>query len=69
MNYQLKILLLKDKTIFAFVEGFHLAHRQSSLREGRTFHYKVPFPLNFISLKKILQWVKSRTTMFNAFYV
>ena len=34
------------------MEGFHLAHRQGSLREGKTFHYKVPFPLNLISLKK-----------------
>ena len=59
------ILLLKDKTIFAFMERFHLAHRQSSLTEGRTFHCKVPFPLNFISLK-ILQWVKPRTRMCNA---
>ena len=49
------LLLLKYKTIFAFMEGFHLPHRQNSLRKGRTFHYKVPFPLNFISLKKILQ--------------
>ena len=40
--------------IFAFMEGFHLPHRQSSLREVRIFHYKVPFPLNFSSLKKIL---------------
>ena len=61
--------MLKDKTIFAFMEGFQLPHRQSLLREGIAFHYKVPFPLNFISLKKILQWVKSRTRFFNAFYV
>ena len=32
-----------------------MPHRQSSLIEGRIFHYKVPFPLNFTSLKKILQ--------------
>ena len=37
------------------MQGFHMPHRQSSLKEGRTFHYKVPFQLNFISLKKILQ--------------
>ena len=63
------LLLLKYKTIFPFMEGFHLLHRQNPLTEGRTFHYKVPFPLNFISLKRILQWVKSRTRMFKAFYV
>ena len=40
-----------------------------SLWEDRTFHYKVPFSLSFISLKKILQWFKSRKTMFNAFPV
>ena len=39
--------MLKDKTIFTLIEGFHLPHRQSSLIEGRIFHYKVPFPLNF----------------------
>ena len=46
-----------------------MPHRQSLLREGRVFHCKVPFPLNCISLKKTLQWVKSRTRMLNAFYV
>ena len=51
----IKILLLKDKTIFAFIEGFHMPHRQSSLIEGRIVHYKVSFPLNFTSLRKILQ--------------
>ena len=66
---ELKILLLKDRTIFVFTEGFHMPHRQSSLIEDRIFHYKIPFSLNFTSLKKILQWVKSRTRMFNAFYV
>ena len=40
-----------------------------SLWEDRTFHYKVPSSINFISLKKILQWVKSRINMFNAFDV
>ena len=59
--------MLKHKNI-TFMEGFHLVHWQSSLREGRPFHYKVPFSLTFISLKKILQWVKSRARMFNAFY-
>ena len=24
------------------MQGFHLPHRQSSLKEGRTIHYKVP---------------------------
>ena len=38
-----------------------------SLWEHRTFHYKVPFSLSFISLKKILQRVKSRKKMFNVF--
>ena len=47
--------MLKDKTIFAFLEVFHMPHRQSSLIEGRIFHYKVPLPLNFTSLKRILQ--------------
>ena len=51
------------------MQGFHLPHRQISLKEGRTFHYKVPSQLNFISLKKILQKVKSQTRMLNAFYV
>ena len=32
-----------------------MPHKQSSLIKGRIFHYKVPFPLNFTSLKKILQ--------------
>ena len=49
------MLLLKDKIIFVFIEGFHIPHRQSSFIEGRIFHYKVPFLLNFASLKKILQ--------------
>ena len=40
-----------------------------SLWEDRTFHYKVPFSLSFISLKKFLQWVKYRKKMVNAFYV
>ena len=40
-----------------------------SLWEDKTFHYKVPYSLRFISLKKILQWVKSRKKIFNAFYV
>ena len=40
-----------------------------SLWEDRSFHYKEPFSLNFISLKKILQWVKSWKKMFNAFHV
>ena len=30
------------------MEGFHLPHRQTSLRENRIFHHKVPFPLHFI---------------------
>ena len=50
-------------------QGIHLPHRQSSLGEGRIFQYKVSFPLNFISLKKILQWVKSRTRMLFMFSV
>ena len=32
--------MLKEKIIFTFMEGFHLPHRQSSLRERRTLHYK-----------------------------
>ena len=40
-----------------------------SLWEDRIFHYKVPSSISFISLKKILQWVKSWINMFNAFYV
>ena len=41
------------------MEGFHLPHEQISLWEDRAFQYKVPFPLCFISLKKILQSFKS----------
>ena len=29
-----------------------MPHRQSSLIEGRIFHYKVPFPLNFTSWRR-----------------
>ena len=28
------------------MQGFHLPHRQNSLKEGRTSHYKV-FPIKF----------------------
>ena len=38
-----KILMLKNKTIFVFMEGLNLPHGQISLWEDRTFHYKVPF--------------------------
>lgn len=60
----LKVLLLKT---FVFMEGFYLPHRQMLLGEDRTFHYKGPFPLSFISLKKIQQWARSRKGMFNVF--
>ena len=63
------LFLLKYKNIFAFMEEFHLPRRKNPSREGRTFHCKVPFPLNFISLKKILQRIKSWIRMFHAFYV
>ena len=37
--------MLKDRTIFAFIEGFHMPHRQSSLIEGRIFHIYITFPI------------------------
>ena len=40
-----------------------------SFWEDRSFHYKVPFSLSFISLKKTLQWAKSWKKRFHAFYV
>ena len=40
-----------------------------SLWEDKTFHYKEPLSLSCISLRKILQLVKSRKKMFSAFYV
>ena len=41
----------------------------TSLWEDRTYYYKVPFSSSFISLKKILQSVKSQKKMFNAFFI
>ena len=41
----------------------------TSIWEDRTYYYKVPFSSSFISLKKILQSVKSRKKMFNAFFI
>ena len=43
MNWQWKIVLLINQTIFAFVEGFHLPDGQVSWRENKIIHYKVPF--------------------------
>ena len=40
-----------------------------SLWEDKTFHYKEPLSLSCINLRKILQLVKSRKKMLNAFYV
>ena len=42
----IKNTLVKRQHYFRFMQGFHLRHRQTSLREGRTFHYKLPFILN-----------------------
>ena len=74
MSSKLKILLLKNN--FVFIEGSHLPHRQISLWEGWTFYYKVQYfwllsklYFCFISLKKILRWVKYRKRMISAFHV
>ena len=37
--------MLKDKIIFAFMVGFRLPHRQSSLRKVRTFPIKLYQPV------------------------